>query len=89
MSRLIDADELITAFPCGETVRTECVRATITHMPTVEERKTGRWLRTGRTNVFGGFEVECSNCHDTVMITHLEDESFCRHCGAKMEGCEA
>jgi len=34
-SRLIDADELKTAFPCGESVRTECVRATIDHAPTV------------------------------------------------------
>lgn len=42
--RLIDANELITAFPCGETVRTECVRATIGHMPTIEERKTGKWI---------------------------------------------
>ena len=36
MQRLIDGDELKTAFPCGETVRTECVRATIDHMPAVE-----------------------------------------------------
>lgn len=34
--RLIDADELITAFPCGESVRTECVRATINNMPTIK-----------------------------------------------------
>jgi len=34
--RLIDADELITAFPCGESVRTESVRATINHLPTIE-----------------------------------------------------
>ena len=34
--RLIDADELITTFPCGESVRTESVRATIKHMPTIE-----------------------------------------------------
>ena len=33
--RMIDADELKTAFPCGESVRTECVRATIDHAPTV------------------------------------------------------
>ena len=31
----IDADELKTAFPCGESVRTECVRATIDHAPTI------------------------------------------------------
>lgn len=33
--RLIDADELKTAFPCGESVRTECVRATIDYAPTI------------------------------------------------------
>lgn len=48
MGRMIDADELITAFPCGETVRTECVRATIKHMPTIEERK-GKWIEDAET----------------------------------------
>ena len=38
--RLIDADELITAFPCGESVRTESVRATINHMPTIPSTAT-------------------------------------------------
>lgn len=33
--RLIDADDLITAFSPGESVRTESVRATIEHMPTI------------------------------------------------------
>lgn len=35
--RLIDANELKTAFPCGESVRTECVRATIDYAPTIIE----------------------------------------------------
>ena len=52
------------------------------------ERKKGKWLRTGRDNVFGGFEVECSECGDTIMITHIEDELYCRHCGARMEAGE-
>ena len=34
--RTINADELKTAFPLGEYVRTECVRATIDHMQTIE-----------------------------------------------------
>ena len=33
--KVIDADELKTAFPCGESVRTECVRATIDYAPTI------------------------------------------------------
>lgn len=92
--RLIDADALskklleelhnrsMHGFGKGLMIANSCV----INAPTIEERKTGRWVRTGRTNVFGGFEVACSNCHDTVMITHLDDELFCRHCGAKMEG---
>ena len=36
MKRLIDANDLITAFPPGESVRTESVRATIEHMPTIQ-----------------------------------------------------
>ena len=44
----------------------------------------GEWIRTGRTNIYGGIEVQCSNCGDKVMVQHLEDEWFCRHCGADM-----
>jgi hypothetical protein len=35
--RLIDADVLKTSFPCGESVRTECVRATIDYAPIIIE----------------------------------------------------
>lgn len=42
--RLIDADELITAFPCGESVRTESVRATINHNAKRVVQKRGRGL---------------------------------------------
>ena len=35
--RLGDLDEIKTAFPCGESVRTECVRATIEHTATIIE----------------------------------------------------
>lgn len=39
--RLGDLDELKTAFPCGESIRTESVRATIDHMPTIIEAEEG------------------------------------------------
>ena len=48
------------------------------------DRPQGEWIRTGRTNVYGGIEVQCSNCNDKVMVQHIEDEWFCRHCGADM-----
>lgn len=38
--KLKDADVLKTAFPCGESVRTECVRATIDYTPTIIEADT-------------------------------------------------
>lgn len=48
------------------------------------EPKRGEWIRTGRTNIYGGIEVQCSHCKDKVMVQHLEDEWYCRHCGADM-----
>ena len=48
------------------------------------DRPQGYWIRTGRTNIYGGIEVQCSNCNDKVMVQHLEDEWYCRHCGADM-----
>lgn len=40
MSRMIDADDLLTAFPIGDepTVTIACIRATIKHMPTIEPK---------------------------------------------------
>lgn len=86
--RTIDADELKTAFPCGETVRTECVRATIDHMPTIESKeRTGHWILLVNCANAG---VYCSRCHKKVYKEILsntmkwKDLMFCPHCGAKM-----
>ena len=48
------------------------------------DKPQGEWIRTGRTNIYGGIEVQCSHCKDKVMVQHLEDEWYCRHCGADM-----
>ena len=80
--RLIDANELLTAFQCGETVRTECVRATIGHMPTIEERKTGKWkLQTDRRKKHYGWNI-CSECGKWIG----EPTNYCPNCGAEMKG---
>ena len=50
----------------------------------LSDRPQGEWIRTGRTNIYGGIEVQCSHCKDKVMVQHLEDEWYCRHCGADM-----
>ena len=50
-----------------------------------QQPKTGHWKHTGRKNVYGGIEIVCSVCDNHVMVQNLDDELFCRHCGAKME----
>lgn len=82
--RLIDADELITAFPCGESVRTESVRATINHMPTIEVSE-GEWLFEEYPD--GHYHSECSICkHWFIEDAFLKPYKHCPKCGAKMKG---
>lgn len=47
----------------------------------------GRWIRTGAQNVYGGIEIQCSECGHTLMTSpgHIEEEHFCCKCGAKMD----
>ena len=51
-------------------------------IPTIEERNVGEWIRTGRTNVYGGEELMCPFCGDRVMVQNIEYELYCRQCGA-------
>ena len=66
-----------------ETLECYEARKAIRNLPSAD-RPSGKWIRTGRTNIYGGIEVQCSNCGDKVMVQHLEDEWYCRHCGADM-----
>lgn len=52
------------------------------------EVRHGKWCRTGRENVYSGIEIECSECGHTHMTTpaFLEEELWCCHCGARMDG---
>ena len=63
-------------------------RNTIEAVPTADVRENvhGHWIVTGRTNIYGGIEVTCSECGDTLMVQYLELEHFCRNCGADMRG---
>ena len=60
----------------------ESILRAINNAPTVEERKEGEWIRTGRTNVYGGEELMCPFCGDRVMVQNIEYELYCRQCGA-------
>lgn len=75
------------------TDRIKCVRDFVNEIPAadVQPVKRGKWIATGRKNVYGGKEIECSECHFRVMVSpeHFENlseyEAFCCHCGVKME----
>ena len=50
------------------------------------ERKKGKWiLHPEIKNVYGGTVVQCSECGEKYVVHYLEDEKYCRSCGAKME----
>ena len=89
--RLIDADELLTAFPVDdEPMLTKAsVRMTIKRMPTIESVRHGHWQITEAYP----HNVYCSECHTKFAQTHWavwEDGSlprhYCPHCGARMDG---
>lgn len=85
--RLIDADELLTAFPVDDepTLTKSCVRMTIQYMPTVDAvpLKHGRWKRK---IVDCGFNADwvCSLCGHRVM-TDFVNYKYCPECGARMD----
>jgi hypothetical protein len=55
-------------------------------MPSAQpERKKGHWIRhPEQRNIFNGKTIECSECHEKYTVQYVEDELFCRHCGADM-----
>lgn len=51
--------------------------------------KTGKWIRHDEVrNVYGGTCVECSECGEKYVVQYIEDEKYCRNCGADMRGEE-
>lgn len=50
------------------------------------KRPHGEWIFTGRHNVYGGAEIECSNCHTKLMVSMSRweiGENFCDVCGSR------
>ena len=71
----------------GGDISTEwwCVEDMIENAPTIEERKTGKWIHRG-CGIFS-----CSECDEKIGTNvYTEAETvrfrFCPNCGAKMEG---
>lgn len=53
--------------------------------PTIEERKTGRWIRT-RMPLTGAIEHRCSRCDTPYYMAFAMEMNFCPNCGARMDG---
>lgn len=89
--RLIDGDELLTAFPVDDepTLTKSCVRMTIKNMPTIEpEQKEGRWIHK---YWHGDYIRECSACHVTQTVTVYKGKvkyNFCPYCGSRNIACK-
>lgn len=82
--KLIDADALIDMLGVSDTDIE--IRELLSNAPTVDAvpvRK-GKWIRTGRTNIYCGIELQCPFCNDRVMVSRVDHEIYCRHCGAKL-----
>ena len=57
----------------------------INKIPAVEERETGKWIKHEEIkNVYGGKCIECSECGEKYIVQYIEDEKYCRNCGADM-----
>lgn len=88
--RVIDADALIgalhnVAFEDG--TDREIVYRCIELAPTIEERKTGKWIPQYVSKPhWTGFAISCYTCSCCEQYTIPSCRSeYCPHCGAKME----
>lgn len=56
-------------------------------LPTAEN--VGKWIIHSEVkNIYGGTYIECSECGEKYVVQYIEDEKFCRNCGARMKGEE-
>ena len=88
--RLIDADNIdYESIDSSDTSRHEYYYGTgimavrkedIDAMPTIEERKTGKWI--GKYPVTSA----CSECNYLIHDSKVKVFAYCPNCGAKMEG---
>ena len=84
--RLIDADALEPDADYYEGDYWAVSIVQIHNAPTIEpQRNKGHWIRhPEQRNIFNGKTIECSECHEKYTVQYVEDEWFCRHCGAEM-----
>lgn len=82
--RLIDANNLIEYVWRERLDTRERIAHLVESMPTIEERKTGAWIKQPYMN--GTWSITCSNCMRLGMIGSGKGFNYCPHCGADMRG---
>jgi NADH pyrophosphatase NudC (nudix superfamily) len=84
MSRLIDADALQKEYMYEHDGKRLML---IDVAPTIEERKTGKWIDAVLPNDNGGLPVQvCDQCNTFFPLAYTGGgHRFCPNCGAKME----
>ena len=91
--RLIDADEIpyVTTYRedwmNNTTTEDQCAwKSNIDAMPTIEERKKGRWILNSIAYIRNDIAVPGYRCSECGSITTVEIQRFCHWCGADMRG---
>ena len=94
--RLVDADALEvvgTVIPSGIDEKSyvmgmEYILNKIDSMPTIEERKTGKWRysRNISSISYSDMMITCDQCGYTKERSHGDVFNFCPSCGARMGG---
>lgn len=84
--RLIDAIELKQSISISAILEDgKTLEQIIDNAPTIEERKTGRWIYI-HTDIDGNALYECSECHKGEVHVPIVEVKYCWNCGARMEG---
>lgn len=87
--RLIDADKIVYSWQIdadGQEHDGVTLQSIISKMPTIEERKKGKWIPCKASIHPYGNDVKCSECGHKMGSSF--GYKFCPMCGAKMEGVQ-
>ena len=88
MIELISRESLLKKYDAEHKGQPGRARQLIEEEPTIEKRKTGKWVKKVDDGVYW---YECSECGDYPLKSAFGYDYFsewCPHCGAKLEGAE-
>lgn len=83
--KLLFADKPLKELPSAQPTVSPDMAQVLAYECGKAERKHGKWvLHPEVKNIYGGIYIECSECHTKYVVQHIEDEKYCRNCGADM-----